>query len=138
MYHSTKVSTSESSAPSPHPVPGLPCLALPCLAGATFPWLTCHINARIYHLPSFPCPYISLPWPYFTFLIIHIEVCVCLVIQSCLTLCDLEDRCPPGSSVRGILQARILEWVAVLSSRGSSQPRDQTQISHIAGGFFTL
>ena len=37
----------------------------------------------------------------------------------------------------GILQARILEWVAVPFSRGSSQPRDQTQVSHIAGGFFT-
>ena len=39
--------------------------------------------------------------------------------------------------VHGILQARILEWVAVPFSRGSSQPRDQTQVSHIAGGFFT-
>ena len=38
----------------------------------------------------------------------------------------------------GILQARILEWVAMPSSRGSSQPRDQTQVSHIAGGFFTI
>ena len=38
----------------------------------------------------------------------------------------------------GILQARILEWVAMPSSRGSSQPRDQTQVSHIAGGFFTV
>ena len=40
-------------------------------------------------------------------------------------------------TVRGILQARILEWVAFPFSRGSSQPRDQTQVSHIAGGFFT-
>ena len=44
----------------------------------------------------------------------------------------------PGSSVHGILQARILEWVAMPSSRGSSQPRDQTQVSRIAGGFFTI
>ena len=44
----------------------------------------------------------------------------------------------PGSSAVGILQARILEWVAMPSSRGSSQPRDRTQISHIAGGFFTV
>ena len=44
----------------------------------------------------------------------------------------------PGSSVLGILQARILEWVAMPSSRGSSQPRDQTQVSHIAGRFFTV
>ena len=45
-----------------------------------------------------------------------------LVAQLCLTLCDLMD--PPGSSVHGILQARILEWVAMLSSRGSSPPRN--------------
>ena len=43
-----------------------------------------------------------------------------------------------GSSIHGILQARILEWVAMPSSRGSSQPRDQTQVSHIAGGFFII
>ena len=42
----------------------------------------------------------------------------------------------PGSSVHGILQAKILEWVAISFSRGSSQPRDQTQASHIAGRFF--
>ena len=43
----------------------------------------------------------------------------------------------PGSSIYGILQARILEWVAVPFSRGSSQLKDQTQVSRIAGGFFT-
>ena len=53
-------------------------------------------------------------------------------LQSCLTLCDPIDGSPPGSPVPGILQARTLEWVAMPSSRGSSQPRDQTQISHIA------
>ena len=47
-----------------------------------------------------------------------------LVTQSCLTLCDLMDRSPPGISVHGILQTRILEWVAIPFSRGSSQPRD--------------
>ena len=62
---------------------------------------------------------------------------VCLVAQSCLTLCHPMDRSPPGSSVHGILQARILEWVAMPSSRGSSQLRDQTWVSHIAGRFFT-
>ena len=46
------------------------------------------------------------------------------VAQSCLTLCDPMDCSPPGSSVHGILQARTLEWVAMPSSRGSSQPRD--------------
>ena len=48
-----------------------------------------------------------------------------------------KKRNPPGSSVHGILQARILEWVALPFSTGSSQPRDQTQVSRIAGGFFT-
>ena len=54
------------------------------------------------------------------------------VTQLCLTLCD-----PMDYTVHGILQARILEWVAIPFSRGSSQPRDQTQVSLIAGQFFT-
>ena len=48
------------------------------------------------------------------------------------------DCSPPGPSVRGILQARMLEWVAMPFSRGSSRPRDQTLVSCIAGRFFTL
>ena len=60
------------------------------------------------------------------------------VVQSYLTLCDPMDCSPPGSSVHGILQARILEWVAIPFSRGYSQPRDQTQVSRIAGGFLTM
>ena len=59
------------------------------------------------------------------------------VCSMCLTLWDPMDCSPPGSSVRGILQARILECVAVCSSRGSSQPRGQTCVSCIAGRFFT-
>ena len=50
-----------------------------------------------------------------------------VVAQLCLTVCDPMDCSPPGSSVHGILQVRILEWVAILFSRGSSRPRDQTQ-----------
>ena len=61
-----------------------------------------------------------------------------LATQSCLTLYNPMDRSPPGSSVHGILQARILEWVAIPFSRGSFQPRDQTKVSHIAGRFFTV
>ena len=53
--------------------------------------------------------------------------------QSCPVLCNPTDCSPPGSSVHGILQARILEWVAIALSRESSQPRDQTQVSCIAG-----
>ena len=47
------------------------------------------------------------------------------------------DCSPPGSSIHGILQARILEWVTILFSRGSSRPRDQTCVSYIVGRFFT-
>ena len=57
---------------------------------------------------------------------------LCLVTQSCLTLCDPMDCSPPGSSVHGILQSRILEWVAMPSSMGSSQPRDRTHVSYIS------
>ena len=63
-----------------------------------------------------------------------------LVAQSCPTLCNPMDYSPPGSSVHGILQARILEWVAIPFSRGSSPPRDRTQclmFSTLAGRFFT-
>ena len=55
--------------------------------------------------------------------------CCCWVAKSCLTLCDPTDCSPPGSSVHGILQARILEWVAISFSRGSSRPRDWTCVS---------
>ena len=55
-----------------------------------------------------------------------------LVTQLCLTLCDHIICGPPGSSVHGLLQARILEWVAIPFSSGSSQPRNQTQASYIA------
>ena len=61
-----------------------------------------------------------------------------LVAQSCPILCDPMDCNPPGSSVHGILQARILEWVAMTFSRGSSWFRDWTRVSHIAGRFFTI
>ena len=61
-----------------------------------------------------------------------------LVTQSRLTLCDPVDCRPSGSSVHGISQARILEWAATPFSRGSSQPRDWTWVSCIAGRFFTI
>ena len=53
-------------------------------------------------------------------------------------ICDPMDCSPPGSSIHGILQARILEWLSMPSSRGSSQARDQTKVSHITYGFFTV
>ena len=59
-------------------------------------------------------------------------VCKVKVTQSCPTLCNRIDY-----TVHGILQARILEWLAFPFSKGSSQPKDGTQVSCIAGGFFT-
>ena len=61
-----------------------------------------------------------------------------LVTQLCPTLCDPMDCSLPGSSVHGILQERILEWVVIPFSRGFLWPRDRTQVFHIAGRFFTI
>ena len=66
----------------------------------------------------------------------HYQILTCMIhphsLQLCPTLCDLMDCSMPGSSVHGILQARILEWVAISFSRGSSWPRDQTSISFVS------
>ena len=62
----------------------------------------------------------------------------CSVAKSCPTLCDPMNYSLSGSSVRGISQARILEWVAISFSRGPSRPRDQTQVSCIVVRFFTI
>ena len=68
----------------------------------------------------------------------QLRVCMCvLVTQSCQTLCNPMDHSSPGSSVHGILQARILQWIPMPSSRSSSQPRDQTRVSHMAGRLVT-
>ena len=60
-----------------------------------------------------------------------------MLVSYVWLFCDPMDCSPPGSSVHGIFQARILEWAAIPYFRGSSQPRDQTRISCIAGEFFT-
>ena len=70
---------------------------------------------------------------------IHSEkVWSCEVAQSCLTLCNPMDCSLPGSSVHGIFQARLLEWVAISFSSGSSQPKDQNWVSHTADRRFTV
>ena len=72
------------------------------------------------------------------------HICQCweemkvLLTQSYLTLCDPMDCSPLGSSVHGIIQARIPEWVAIPFSRESSWPRNWTQISRFTGRFFTI
>ena len=64
---------------------------------------------------------------------IYINVCLCAQsLQSCPTLCNTLDCSPPGSSVHGIFPARTLEWVAMPSSKGSSQPRDRTHDSYVS------
>ena len=95
-----------------------------------------------------PCYSLSLPFKQNTgrtfFLPYNLHF---LVIISCwsevlgylvMSDCDPVDCSPPGSSVLGILQARILEWIAIPVSRGSSQLRDRTQVSCIVGRFFTV
>ena len=105
------------------------------------PWTTklaakCTLYLQLLHSPRWKredCPElyakIYLPkrefWSYF-----------CLITKSCPTLCDPMDCSPPDSSVQGILQARILDWVTISSSRGSFWPRDWTHISCMAGWFF--
>ena len=61
-------------------------------------------------------------------LLCHYSVCA----PSCRTLCNPMDCCPPGSSVHGIIQPRVLEWIATSSSRGFSRPRDWTGISCVS------
>ena len=86
--------------------------------------------------------------PVYVWACVHAQVCVythdcvfmCVCpqsLQSCLILCNPMDCSPPGSSVHGILQAGILEWVAMPSSRGSSRLRDRNHVSCCAGKFFT-
>ena len=88
------------------------------------------------------CPYLLhlLHWQVdsFTTAPMHVFKVKVLVTRSCPTLCDPMDCSLPGSSAHGISQARILEWVAIPFSRGSSWPRGQTWVFFIAGRFFTI
>ena len=66
------------------------------------------------------------------------QVCNVLVVHLCMTLCEIMHCSPRGSSIHGILQARILEWVAIPFFRGIFPTQDQTRVSCIAGRFFTV
>ena len=71
--------------------------------------------------------------------LLSLDLCCCdSISKSYPTLCDSMDCSPPGSSVHGILQARMLEGVAILFTKGTSQPRDRTCVSCTAGRFFTI
>ena len=118
-------------------------------------WLLCSPGSRISLIGSFNIP--QEPNPYYsscryekqeiqdifkgkTASVFRFALSIAVVVlaaQSCPTLCNPIDCSLLGPSVHEILQARILEWVATSSSRGSSQPRNQTWVSHIVGRFFT-
>ena len=80
----------------------------------------------------------SLHCSHETTTILLISYVFVLVAQSCPTLCDPMDCSPPSFSVHGILQARILEWIAIPFSGGTSQPRDWTLVFCLTGRFFTI
>ena len=77
------------------------------------------------------------PWEKVTIIFIDIDIDI-KATQSCPTLCDSMDCSLPRSTIHGIFQARVLEWIAISFSRGSSQPRDRTQVSCIVGRRFTI
>ena len=95
--------------------------------------LTCNIFPVGYNHALFWNPVIALH----LYLYCEVKVKVLVALTLRLTLCERMDCSLPGSSVHGILQPRILEWVAISFSRGSSRPKDWTQFS-IAGRFFTI
>ena len=101
------------------------------LASASNPWFIC---TSLQPLPPSSHGFLPGSIPVFAsqFPVILDVVCVYSAAQSFSILCDPVDYRPPGSSVYGIFQARILEWVAISSSRGSSRPRDGTRISCVS------
>ena len=92
--------------------------------------MTCNSTLRYIPMRKKNCPHKALYTNVHGSIDYYYQKLKVKVAQSCLTLCD-----PIEHTVHGILQARILEWVAFPFSRGSFQPRDQTQVSHMAGGF---
>ena len=76
---------------------------------------------------------------WFSLFIYYLQVCTCAKsLHLCLIFCNSMECSPPGSTVHGILQARILEWVAKPSSRGFSQPRDRTCVSYVHTQFLVF
>ena len=100
-------------------------------------------SSHFFFCPSQICPLVqmSVQWKRHSkllYLSVIMKMWVCLVTQSCSSLCHPMDYSPPGSSGHGILQARILEQVAIHFSRGFSRARDWTWASCIACKFFTV
>ena len=117
--------------PSPGDLPNLGIeLGSPALAGRFFTvWATREAHVHIYSIPIYV---LSVNWLFwYLYLCLYSYACMhAKSLRSCPTLCDPTVCSPSGSSVHGILQARILEWVAMPSSKGSSWPRDRTCISY--------
>ena len=99
----------------------------------------CSKKFQVFYMSSYPIPFTTIIfWSFRDFswniyIYTHTRVCVrAKSLQSYPTLCNPMDYSLPGSSIHGILQSRILEWVVMPSSRGSSQPRDQTCVSYVS------
>ena len=119
-------------SPGDLPNPGIE-LGSPELAGRFLTvWAT--REAHIYILYSMPIYVLSVNWLFwYLYLCLYSYACMpAKSLQSCPSLCDPTDCSPSGSSIHRILQARILEWVAMPSSKGSSWPRDLTSISYVS------
>ena len=101
--------------------------------GWRYLWCLLHWQADSLTLSHLGSPWGENNFKNLVFQAVNVKV---LVTQSCLTLCDTMDL--PGSSIHRILQARILEWVAIPVSGGSAWPRDQTWVFCTAGRFFTV
>ena len=102
--------------------------------------IVCQMYSKVnqFCIYIYPKNWIEFPTLYTVSLLVIYFKYVCVYAQSlCVWLCDPVDCSPQGSSLCGIFQARILEWVAMPSSWGSSQPRDRNHISCVAGGSFT-
>ena len=87
--------------------------------------------------PSPPCLPASTPFALILCCFFYLDI-VKVKSLSHVWLCDPMDCSPPGSSIHGIFKARVLEWIAISFSRGSSWPRDPTRVSCIAGRHFTV
>ena len=107
----------------------------------------CHSSRLSIHQPGTCSPTWKLPKPsasgflwqlHYAFMSDHIIIVNSEVAQLCPTLCDPMDCSLPGSSVHGIFQAIVLEWIATSFSRGSSRHRDRTRIFHIVDRRFTI
>ena len=101
--------------------------------GAVYKKSNCSSSEPLWTLVTVLCKVLLFKCASQAFDGILLRVCVCVQSLSCVQLCDPMGCSPPGSSARGILQ----EWVAISSSRGSSQPRERSCISCIGGGFTT-